>query len=143
MGRAMLMLALVSLMLVQSACSVAWALKQPPPKNLEGIGVGSSRQQLIDRLGIPKLSETDSQGQKQDMFEFQSGMHEASKLRAIPYLAADVFTLGLAEIILWPLELTVMKDATCNGYATYDSSNTADTWRVTKRNQSGLEAQGC
>ncbi|HWG96314.1 MAG TPA: hypothetical protein VN647_04445 [Nitrospira sp.] len=143
MGRAMLMLILVSLMLVQNACSVAWALKQPPAKDLEGLGIGTPRQQLIDRLGIPKLSETDPQGRKQDMFEFQSGMHQASKLRIIPYLAADVFTVCLAELILWPMEVMVLKEATCNAFATYDSSQNVETWRVNKASQSGLEAQGC
>lgn len=111
MVRAMLMLMLGSLMLVQSACSIAWALKQPPPRDIEGLGVGSPRDQVVGRLGIPKLSETDSQGRKQDMFEFQSGLHQLSKLRVLPYFAADFITLGLAEAILWPMELTVMKDA--------------------------------
>lgn len=143
MGRSTVMLVLLSLMLVQSACSIAWALKQPPPKDIEGIGIGSPREHVIGRLGIPKLSETDPQGRKQDMFEFQSGMHQLSKLRVIPYLGADLFTLGLAEIILWPMELTVMKDATCQALATYDSSQNVQIWRLNKLNQSGLEAQGC
>jgi hypothetical protein len=55
MGRAMLMLMLGSLLLVQSACSIAWALKQPPPKDIEGLGIGSPRDHVIGRLGIPKL----------------------------------------------------------------------------------------
>lgn len=143
MGRAMLMLMLGSLMLTQSACSIAWALKQPPPKDVEGLGIGSLRDHVIGRLGIPKLSENDPQGRKQDMFEFQSGMHQFSKLRVIPYLGADIFTLGLAEIILWPMELTVMKDATCQAFATYDASQNVEAWRLNKVNQSGLEAQGC
>ena len=144
MGRRLATLMLVSLMLVQTACSVAAVLKQPPPKDLSGIGLGTTRQELIDRLGIPKISDTDPQGRKQDMFEFQSGLHQASKLRAILYTAADVFTLCLAELILWPLELTVMKDATCNAFATYDASHKqVESWRVNKVGQSGLEVQGC
>jgi hypothetical protein len=86
MGRAMLMLMLGSLMLTQSACSIAWALKQPPLKDVEVLGIGSPRDHVIGRLGIPKLSENDPQVRKQDMFEFQSGMHQFSKLRVIPYL---------------------------------------------------------
>jgi hypothetical protein len=143
MGRSLVLLMLVSLMLVQSACSIAWALKQPPPREIEGLGVGSSRDQVVGRLGVPKLSETDMQGRKQDMFEFQSGMHQLSKLRVIPYLGADIFTLGLAEVILWPIELTVMKDATCQALATYDGSQNVEIWRLIKLSQSGLEVQGC
>jgi hypothetical protein len=56
------------------------------PKDVEGLGIGSPRDHVIGRLGIPKLSENDPQVRKQDMFEFQSGMHQFSKLRVIPYL---------------------------------------------------------
>lgn len=143
MGRSLVMLMLVSLMLVQSACSIAWALKQPPPTDIEGLGVGSPRDQVVGRLGVPKLSDADVHGRKQDMFEFQSGMHQLSKLRVIPYLGADIFTLGLAEIILWPMELTVMKEATCQAVATYDGSQNVEVWRLNKVSQSGLEVQGC
>jgi outer membrane protein assembly factor BamE (lipoprotein component of BamABCDE complex) len=142
MGRSMAMLMLISLMLTQTACSVYWALKQPPQKDLEGLGVGATRQQLLARLGPPQFSETDTQGRKQDLFEFQSGMHQATKVRALLYAGADFFTLGLAELILWPMELTVMKDATCNAVVTYDASQVVDSWKVDKAKKGG-ELQGC
>ena len=124
---------LVSVMCAQSACSVYKAATQAPPADLKGIGVGTPRQEVIQRLGAPKFSDTDSQGRKQDSFEFQSGMHGASKARIIPYLAADIVTLTLAEIILWPMELTVMESAICNGFATYDPSQKVETWKVSKK----------
>ena len=128
-----IMLMLVSFMFAQSACSVYKAATQPPPADLQGIGVGTPRQHIIQRLGAPKFSDTDAQGRKQDSFEFQSGMHGASKARIILYLAADVVTLTLAEIILWPMELTVMERAVCNGFATYDQSQKVETWNVSKK----------
>jgi hypothetical protein len=70
--------------------------------------------------------------------EFQSGFHQASKARVIPYLAADVFTLGLAELILWPLEMTVMERATCTAVATYDPSQKVETWLVSQKD--GVQA---
>jgi hypothetical protein len=76
------------------------------------------------------------------MFEFQSGMHQATKVRALLYAGADVFTFGLAELILWRMEMTVMKDATCNVIATYNASQIVDSWRVNKLNRTG-EVQGC
>lgn len=82
------------------------------------------------------MVDTDQHGRKQDLFQFQSGFHHASKLRAIPYLAADVFTLTLAELVLWPLEITAMEAATCSGMATYDGSFKVMTWSVTKKNES-------
>ena len=128
-----IMLMLISFMFAQSACSVYKAATQPPPADLQGIGVGTPRQELIQRLGAPKFSDTDPQGRKQDSFEFHSGLHGASKARIILYLAADIFTLCLAEIILWPMELTVMEKAVCNGFATYDQSQKVETWNVSKK----------
>ena len=139
MRTVVLVLMLVSFMFAQSACSISKALNQPPPADLQGIGVGTPRMEIISRLGPPNFSDTDAQGRKQDSFEFQSGMHGASKTRVILYLAGDLVTLGLAEVIFWPLELTLMKSATCNAYVTYDSSQKAETWQL--KQKSGV--QGC
>ena len=137
MNRFITITLLVLFMFSQAGCSIYWALKQPPPKDLQGVGVGTSRQELLVRMGPPQFSETDAQGRKQEMFEFQSGMHQAAKFRALFYAGADFFTLGLAELILWPMELTVMKDATCTAIATYDTSQIVDSWRVQKSDKSG------
>ena len=91
------------------------------------------------RLGAPKFSDTDPEGRKQDSFEFYSGFHSGSKVRVILYLAADVVTLTLAELILWPMELTVMEKATCQGYAIYDSSHKVVEWKVSQKDG----VQGC
>ncbi len=120
-------------------CSIYQAANQPGPADLSGIGIGTPRQELISRLGVPKMVETDPKGNKQDYFEFISGMHQASKARIIPYLAADVFTLSLAELILWPLELTVMDAAKCNGTATYDQNLKVASWWVHNKKDSAQE----
>ncbi|WP_031436680.1 hypothetical protein [Methylobacter tundripaludum] len=122
-------------------CSVYKVLTQPGEADLSGIGSGTRREEIITRLGAPKFGDTDKNGNKQDIFEFQSGMHQASKIRALPYLAADVFTLSLAELILWPLELTAMDSATCIGIATYDSMLKVDRWSVARKKDSS--AQDC
>ena len=98
-------------------CSVYKAATQPGPADLSGIGVGTPRQIIISRLGAPKMIDIDTKGHKQDIFEFSSGMHQASKVRVVLYLAADVFTLTLAELLLWPLEMTLLESATCTGIA--------------------------
>lgn len=116
-----------------TGCSVSEALTQAPPANLQGIGSGTPRQIVISQIGAPKLTDTTKNGNKQDFFEFQSGMHEASKLRAILYLAGDVFTIGLAELIFWPLELTALKESTCTATATYDNDLKIENWSVAKK----------
>lgn len=134
-------LVLVALLIpwAHTGCSVYKVASQPPPADLAGIGVGTPRGQLIAKLGAPKFSDTDSQGQKQDTFEFESGFHSASKVRIIPYLAADLVTLGLAELILWPLEMTLMDKAKCIGTATYDPTQNVSAWTVNKK----AGVQGC
>ncbi len=139
MTRGMLCLALACVFAVESGCSVYKASTQPGPADLTGIGVGTPRMQVITRIGAPKFSDTDPQGRRQDTFEFQSGFHQASKARVILYLAADVFTIGLAELILWPLEMTVMDSASCIAMASYDPAQRVDTWALSKKDGT----QGC
>jgi hypothetical protein len=124
---------------VSLGCSVYKAGTQPGPADLTGIGVCTPRQELIMRLGAPKFSDTNPAGRKEDAFEFSSGLHQASKARIILYLAADLVTLCLAEIILWPMELTVMERATCNGFAAYDEAHKVETWKVSQKDG----VQGC
>jgi hypothetical protein len=130
---------LVLILLAGSACSVYKAATQPGPADLEGLGIGSRRAEIINRIGPPRFSDVDQQGRREDSFEFQSGFHQASKARIIPYMAADLFTLGLAELILWPMELTVMERATCKAFVTFDQTNKAETWQITQKDG----VQGC
>jgi hypothetical protein len=123
-----------------AGCSVYKAATQPGPADLSGIGVGTPRLIIISKLGAPKMIDTDNKGHKQDYFEFPSGMHQASKVRVVLYLAADVFTLTLAELVLWPLEMTLLESATCTGIATYDSNLKIESWMVTDKKDS---AQNC
>ncbi len=131
----------VIFMLTNSACSVYKAATQPPPADLTGMGVGTQRVEVINRFGAPMFSDTDPAGKKQDTFKFESGLHQGSKARIIPYLAANLFTLGLAELLLWPMEMTVMERATCIANVTYDESQKVEHWVVYKK--SDLTAQGC
>ena len=133
-------LILTSLALSLGGCSVYKAATQPGPADLSGIGVGTPRQIIISRLGTPKMIDTDAKGHKQDIFEFSSGMHQATKVRVVLYLAADVFTLTLAELLLWPLEMTLLESATCTGIANYDLNLKVQSWMVTDKKDT---AQNC
>lgn len=124
---------LLLVLLVSPACSVYKAATQPPPADLDGLGIGSARSEVVMRLGAPKFSDNDPQGHKQDMYEFESGLHPASKSRVILYLAADVFTLTLAELILWPMEMTVLERAKCTAHVTYDESQKVQVWKVSQK----------
>jgi hypothetical protein len=134
-------LLLVTAIFTLSSCSIYKAASQAGPADLAGIGVGTPRNELISRLGAPKIATTTATGDVQDYFEFKSGMHPAAKLRILPYLAADVFTAGLAEIVLWPLEESIMDSATCTGIATYDVRQNVNSWSMSSKKDSS--AQDC
>lgn len=124
-----------------TGCSVYKAATQAPAADLAGIGIGTPRQEIMSRLGTPKLVDTAANGNKQDVFEFQSGFHGASKLRILPYIAADLFTLTLAEVLLFPMELTFMDSATCTAIATYDDKLKVNSWSVSRKQDN--TAQDC
>jgi hypothetical protein len=124
-------------------CSIYQAAMQSGPADLSGIGLGTPRVAMIARLGAPKMVDTDNKGHKQDYFQFQSGLHESSKTRVILYVAADLLTLALAELLLWPLESYMFTSATCVGIATYDSNLKVDEWKMSKKSDSYCVVCAC
>ena len=141
MKKTLLTLAIITIL---PACSTFKALSQDGPADIVGIGTGTPREEIISRIGAPKITETfPNQLLKQDIFEFRSGMNQASKMRVIPYLAADVFSAFLAELIIWPLELGPFDAASCTAIATYDGELKVKvkSWTVSKKNDSS--AQSC
>jgi len=122
-------------------CSAYKAISQDAPADLQGLGVGVHRQEIIGRLGAPKMIDTLQDGTKQDIFEFTSGANQGTKARAILYVGAGLFTAGLSELIFWPLEMSVFEAAKCTALATYDKNLKTTTWSVNDKN--GMSAQGC
>ncbi|WP_292989149.1 hypothetical protein [Nitrosomonas sp.] len=96
---------ITALMLPVSGCSVFMAAQQPAAKNVELFKVGTPRDELIAEFGPPYISE-ETEGKKVEIFLFIQGYSKATKTgRVIFHTAADVFTLGLWEIIGTPTEL--------------------------------------
>ena len=119
-------------MIVQSGCSIYKAANQPPPIDFMNVKVGASRPQLISAFGHPKYSEVVGD-KRTDMFEFIDGYPSASKVRVLFYAAADFFTLCLAEVILWPLEMAVLDGVPGNAIAEYDDKSIVKELRVTDK----------
>lgn len=89
---------------LQSGCSVFMAAKQPDKKNLGLLEPGHHRAQLIAEFGAPIHTET-KDGNKVDVFRFVQGYSTGAKTsRALFHGAADVFTLGLWEVVGTPTE---------------------------------------
>lgn len=88
-----------------SGCSVFKASKQPGKKNIELFQEGTPRLHLIAEFGQPVASETDSKGRTCELFSFVQGYDRSTKIgRAILHGVADVYTLGLWEIVGTPTE---------------------------------------
>lgn len=138
MKKTLLVLAILATL---PACSSIQALSQPGPADIDGIGVGTSREEVMSRIGTPKMTDLTASGDKQDVFEFQSGFNQATKLRIFPYIAADLFTLFLSELVFWPLELSLLDKAECSGVATYGNDLRVETWTVSAKKSGTL--QGC
>jgi hypothetical protein len=85
-------------------CAVVKATKQPGKKDLSVLNKGTSRGYVIAELGPPAYSE-EKNGEKSDFFSFKQGYSKGAKTgRALFHGTADLFTLGLWEIVGTPAE---------------------------------------
>ena len=121
-------------LLILPNCSTVNVMKQAGPAHLEGIDITTSRAQLISKIGYPVHQDTVDK--KTEYFSFYDGPPEISKFRVIPYLAADVFSLFLSELIIWPIEMHVTSTQKCVGIATYDDKLMVKTWIAHKASDS-------
>lgn len=100
-------------------CSIYEAAHAPSPVDYKKVEVNTTRTEAIAILGFPKLTDSEG-GKKTDTFEFRDGLHTASKGRIILYIAGDIFTAGLAELIFWPLEVNAFDGKLCKGTVSYN-----------------------
>ena len=95
------------LLLATSACSVYKASTQPGYKDLTLLREGTPRALVISELGVPTLAEQKN-GKKVEFYNFKQGYRTGTKAaRAVFHGAADVFTLGLWEVVGTPIESMV------------------------------------
>ncbi|MBV9997202.1 MAG: hypothetical protein JO127_18515 [Caulobacteraceae bacterium] len=87
------------------ACSTIMEAKRPDPVDITRFNVGENRMDVIARLGAPPSTVKD-QDDSCDVYKlYTKGAHGASKGAVILGEAtADVFTLGLAEVVTTPVE---------------------------------------
>jgi len=123
------LLAVIGCGVLLCGCSIYEAAHAPSPVDYKRVQVNATRAETISILGIPKL--TDNKGnQKVDTFEFLDGLHPASKGRIILYLAGDIFTAGLAELIFWPLEANAFDGKQCRGTVSYNTDDRVSSYNL-------------
>ena len=92
------------LLVLVTGCSVVMATQQPGRKDLSVLSKGVERPRVIAELGSPLATEV-VDGKKQDVFAFKQGYSTGAKAgRAVFHGVADVFTLGLWEVVGTPAE---------------------------------------
>ena len=95
---------MVATLTMQIGCSVFMAAKQPPKKNLGVLKESSPRSLLIAELGQPITTQT-IEGNIVDVFSFTQGYSKSAKAgRAIFHGVADIFTIGVWEVVGTPTE---------------------------------------
>ena len=107
-------------MILTGGCSIYKAANAPGPVAVDRVQIGSTRAEVFAVYGVPKHSETSNE-QKTDTFQFIDGYPSGSKSRIVLYAAGDLITLGLAELIFWPLEMAVLEGTEGQAVVTYDS----------------------
>ena len=91
-------------MVLFHGCSVYMAAKQPEKKNVDVLAVGTPRSLVLAEMGNPASSET-KDGKRVDIFSFVQGYSKGAKTgRALFHGVADVFTIGLWEVVATPTE---------------------------------------
>jgi len=98
--------ALALAMTALSGCSVYMEATRPTPVDLSQFQPGDTRDSVVDKLGDPLSARTDASGASCDHYNLYTHGYGAGGKAGIAVLegAADVFTLGLAEVITTPTE---------------------------------------
>lgn len=87
-----------------AGCAVYMATNQPTKKNLAVLKPGTERDLVIAELGAPVNSESVQEGEK-EIYTFIQGYSKLAKAsRALFHGTADVFTIGLWEVVGTPVE---------------------------------------
>jgi hypothetical protein len=131
-----LFIALLLMTTAAQGCSIYKAATAPPSVPVDTVKTGSTRAEVMSVFGTPKSTDVIQSNERTDVYEFIDGNPGAAKLRIIPYIGADLFTIGLAELVLWPLELAAMQGSEGRAIVTYDQNNRATTVIVTKKDGS-------
>jgi len=86
-------------------CSVVMATRQPGYKNLDVLKPGTERDLVIAELGAPAVTEKAGNNTRKDVFRFIQGYSKGAKAsRAVFHATADLFTIGLWEVVGTPTE---------------------------------------
>jgi hypothetical protein len=130
-SRLLLLVVGTSGLMSMGGCSVFSALNSAPYVDYEQVKVGESRMRVSEIIGPPKTSAKEgADNHLMDYHEFKSGTPGLTRLRVLGYLAGDFFTIGLSEIVFWPVELGLLQAKDYKGHVTYDTQERVNGYRI-------------
>lgn len=132
MKRVILSLMICASLVSSGGCSIYKAATAPPPVALESVKVGANRINIVGAFGVPKSTENKAD-MRTDVYEFVDGSASGSKVRIILYIAGDLFTLGLSELVFWPLELGFGQGTDGRAVVTYGMDDIAKSVLLIKQ----------
>ncbi len=121
----------MALAMTLPSCAIYDAATAPAPIALGNVRTGASRTEIVGTLGIPKSSETKGSS-KTDVYEFVNGSNQATKARILVYIAGDFFTIGLSELVFWPIELGLGQGTAGRAVVTYGMDDMAKSVLLVK-----------
>lgn len=122
----------IAILLTQQGCSVFMAARQPGRKDTSLFKPGTPRSMLIAEFGAPSAIE-ERNGKKYEIFRFTQGYSGPAKVgRALFHGTADVFSLGLWEIVGTPTEMVFHGTETAYEVS-YDENNRVDSVELLKK----------
>jgi hypothetical protein len=123
-----------------SGCGVYMAFTQPPRVDTEALEAGGlNRDAVIERLGAPKTSVKNTDGSREDIYEYYEGSSSGWKAaRGTFHLLADLLTLALWEVVATPTEYAVRGDK-ITAQANFDNTDRMTSFVVLGRQKKPLE----
>lgn len=113
-----------------ASCSVYMAAKQPEQKNLAVLTEGTHQPLVRAELGNPIWSGKDDQGFDVEVYQFVQGYSQGARTaRTLWHGVADVFTLGLWEVVGTPIE-AVASGTKMKATVTYDLQQKVKTVKL-------------
>jgi outer membrane protein assembly factor BamE (lipoprotein component of BamABCDE complex) len=134
---------LLGIGMLLSSCSIYMAANQPGRKDLAVLTEGMAQAAVQAELGNPAWSGKDSQGFDIEIFQFVQGYSGGARAaRALWHTAADTFSLGLWELIGFPIE-SHHSGTKMNVIVTYDEQQRVKSVKLRddQNNEIPLEAK--
>jgi len=102
---------LLPLCLLLTSCSVYMAANKPSKKDLNVLDIGTPRDVILGEFGPPNKTIHNEEGELVESWSFKQGDSTGVKVvKTAFHAAADVFTLGLWEVVGTPAEIILEQD---------------------------------